>query len=470
MNSDEYNAAPGWYRGSSEDPNNLEKADFVRFDNVQPDAGGTITVTISTLTSAAQRTGVNAVQLVLNAPNPGAPPVITAHPQPTVAAAGGTATIRVTATGNNLTYQWLKNGRTLPNGGNVSGADTAALTISNFGAADEAIYSVAVFNQAGSALSKNAAALVSPFNINGALGVYYKLDETSGTTAANAVSGGSPGTVVGTPGWGPGKIANGFAFDANTYIQVNNYSKATNQLSVSLWVNVPAGTLDSTLVRNASGDMTTVSGSKGQFELRLINDANDGLTKLNAQIGIGPNIYSVTAPGAFPTDAWHQVGMSADGAQLRLYVDGVEVASTEYLGNFSPADIAFLSIGSRLVKDTTTGDITPDANPAGLAGSLDDIAVWNRVVTANEMSLITAAGQQGNPLSSVVVPPPVGDTVISVARSGTALTITWTNGGTLEGSPNLGPTAVWTTVAGQTAGSATVQTSATSHTFFRVKR
>jgi hypothetical protein len=470
MNSDEYNAAPGWYRGSSTDPNNPTKADFVRFDGVQPDAGGNITITISTLTTAAQRTGVNAVQLVLNAPNPGAPPEVTANPEPTVVQAGGTARLSVTATGNNLTYQWLKNGRTLPNGGNVSGADTATLNIASFSPADEAIYSVAVFNPAGSSLSKNAAALISAFNINSALAVYLKFDEASGSTAANSVAGGSPGNVIGTPAWGPGKINNALTLDGNTYVQVANYKKATNQFGVSLWVNVPAGTTDSALVRNAEGDMTVTSGSLGQFELRLITDANDGSLHLDAQIGIGPNIYRATAASPFPTDAWHQVGMSADGAQLRLYVDGVEVAATEYLGNFSPADIQYLSIGARLAKDSASGDIVLDANPTALIGSIDDLGVWNRVLTASEMGLITTAGNQGKPLSSVTESAPAGDITITAVRNGTTLTITWTNGGTLQSSPNLGSTAVWTPVAGQTAGSASVQTTASAHTFFRVTR
>ena len=44
MNADQYKPAPGFYRGSSTNPNVRTLATFVRFDNVQPlgGAGGTI--------------------------------------------------------------------------------------------------------------------------------------------------------------------------------------------------------------------------------------------------------------------------------------------------------------------------------------------------------------------------------------------------------------------------------------------
>src|SRR4029450_9654819 len=63
MNSDEYNAAPGWYRGSSTDPNARTIASYVRFDNVHP-VNGTITLSVDTITTGYDRgTGVNGLQL-----------------------------------------------------------------------------------------------------------------------------------------------------------------------------------------------------------------------------------------------------------------------------------------------------------------------------------------------------------------------------------------------------------------------
>ena len=61
-----------------------------------------------------------------------------------------------------------------------------------------------------------------------------------------------------------------------------------------------------------------------------------------------------------------------------------------------------------------------------------------------------------------------GTPVISVARSGDSLTISWTNNGTLESTPSLTPPVVWTT-ASSTSPFVTTTTSATTK-FYRVRK
>jgi len=62
-----------------------------------------------------------------------------------------------------LCYQWLKNGTNyLSNGGNISGATTASLTLSPVIKIDEGSYSVVVTNVAGTVTSSNA---VRPFEV-----------------------------------------------------------------------------------------------------------------------------------------------------------------------------------------------------------------------------------------------------------------------------------------------------------------
>ncbi|MFO1500037.1 MAG: phage tail protein, partial [Verrucomicrobiota bacterium] len=56
----------------------------------------------------------------------------------------GVATLSVKATGTGLTYQWLKNGTNLINGGNISGATNATLTIDSPSEADNGNYQVVV--------------------------------------------------------------------------------------------------------------------------------------------------------------------------------------------------------------------------------------------------------------------------------------------------------------------------------------
>jgi hypothetical protein len=479
MNADEYNAAPGFYRGSSTDAKNRTVASYVRFDNVRPN-NGVITLTFETVAGSYDRgSGLNGIQLILNSPPAGAPPSITADPQPTVAAAGSTVRLSVTATGSDLVYQWRKNGRNLPNGGNISGATSSALTISSFGEADVAIYSVAVFNPAGSTISRNASVRLSTFNINEALVGYWKLDEASGTAAANAVASGKAGKVNGTAAWGAGQVGNALRFDGtSTYVLVDDFTKAKTQMAGSAWVNVAAGAAsDVAFFRNAQGNLGVGVNARGaslagQFEIGLVLNPDDNVLRLSGAIGAGPNVVRATGPAAFPAGSWQHVAFSADGAQLRLYLNGAEIASTDYITTFNSPDMPYISMGSRLnladPADPASG-LGPDAaTPNFLAGQLDDIALWTRALSGDEVSQVYAAGKAGQAVTTVkITPPPVTPPTaptVKAARTATGLSITYT--GTLQSADSVaGP---WTDVAG--AQSPFNVNAAPGAKFYRVKQ
>ncbi len=85
-------------------------------------------------------------------------PAITNQPPSRMVPAGGTAAFTVGAAGTpSLSYRWKKGGVDLSNGGNVSGATSSTLTLSNVQNGDVGNYSVAVTNTVGFALSAAAA-------------------------------------------------------------------------------------------------------------------------------------------------------------------------------------------------------------------------------------------------------------------------------------------------------------------------
>ena len=60
INSDEYNAAPGFYRATSTDLGSPTIANFIRFDDVEAAADGTIVVSVDCITTGYDRgTGVS---------------------------------------------------------------------------------------------------------------------------------------------------------------------------------------------------------------------------------------------------------------------------------------------------------------------------------------------------------------------------------------------------------------------------
>lgn len=84
-------------------------------------------------------------------------PTVTDDPDSVTVATGDMAVFSVSASGTApLAYQWRKGGNPLSDAGNVSGATSATLTLTNVQAADQADYDVVVTNSAGSDTSAAA--------------------------------------------------------------------------------------------------------------------------------------------------------------------------------------------------------------------------------------------------------------------------------------------------------------------------
>ena len=308
-----------------------------------------------------------------------------------------------------------------------------------------------------SVISKNATANLSTYNINDALVGYWKLDETSGTTAANSAPGAaanSVGVVTGNANWVAGQINNAFSFDGSTFIYVTNYPKATKAISGSAWVNIdPATAGDVAIFRNQQGDMAINGGQGrivGQFEVGLSFDANTGELHPLATVGLGPNIARATGTTAFPTGGWHNISFTADGAQLRVYVDGAQVAVVDYLADINPADTQYLSMGVQLnlADPMDPASLGPDlVNPKSLVGQLDDVAIWNRALTAQEVSLAYQAGAAHQAVTTVIVPKPADAPTLTQSVTGNTITLTFSAGSKLQFSTSLVPGGTWTDAA-----------------------
>jgi len=94
----------------------------------------------------------------------------------------------------------------------------------------------------------------------------------------------------------------------------------------------------------------------------------------------------------------------------------------------------------------------PDTSPLRFwKGEIDDIAIWNRVVTADEVATLWNSGL-GTPLSTLPLPkPPVTLANMTIVKGATAVTITFE--GTLQSADAV--TGPWTDVAGASPQSVT---------------
>jgi MSHA biogenesis protein MshQ len=104
----------------------------------------------------------------------------------------------------------------------------------------------------------------------------------------------------------------------------------------------------------------------------------DNIGHINFATGDGTNL---TSSGAVNDGTWHHIGMSRNTSTgaIALYVDGVAVSGT---GDTDTKTTPFYSIGR--IEDVGTVPATPEY----FSGSLDDVRVYTRVLSAVEFETI----------------------------------------------------------------------------------
>ena len=398
---------------------------------VQNSAGSTVTPVPATLTVAP---------LVIDGPTP----------SPLLVFPGATGSLAVTTVSPKpiLSYQWLKNGLILNNGGRVSGATTANLVISSLGTADTGNYSVIAANMFGSVTSAvdsvNVTFPSSPYQQQVLWTYpisYYAFDQTndpaSGTAvafdyidAANGLYGSQ--TENGNPlyniaGPNPGAGFPGFAATNSALAILNNLQQTasivslpplnanTNTVTFTMWIN-PAQTQLGWAVLNSyrsavSGTANGMNYTSGGGTLGY--HWNDNGSTYNWNSGLTP-----------PIGQWSFVALAVSPGQ-----------AIEYL--FTPNGMtAATNVFAHVVQPINTpGFIGGDLHDANFIGDIDEVASFNQTLTQNQLTNLWTAAVTGQ-----VTPPPAN---LTIQKSGANVIVSWYPPvGVLQTAPSLnGP---WT--------------------------
>ncbi|HEV2861284.1 MAG TPA: pectinesterase family protein [Pyrinomonadaceae bacterium] len=199
------------------------------------------------------------------------PPAITAPPADTTPVVGTPASLSVSATGNNLFYQWFKNGALIP------GATQQTLGFASAQVSDSASYHVVVSNSSGSVASSPAKLLV-----------------VSGMQADS---------------FAPSNFATNVDVDAPLYINFNQAPKAgtTGRLRVFKEDGTPVDTIDMSLAtqQRANGSVT--------FNYRpIIVTGNTAAVYLHQKLAYNQSYYVTMEPGVITDSLGAPFGGVAD--------------------------------------------------------------------------------------------------------------------------------------------------------------
>jgi hypothetical protein len=250
-------------------------------------------------------------------------------------------------------------------------------------------YRVRATDAAGnlSAYSSTASA-TTPAASGGPVG-WWKLDEGSGTTAADSSGQANTGTLTHSPTWSVGRVGPyAVTFGGNTSeVAVGAGSSLGNLhnsgLTVSAWIN-PTGS-GGRIVDKNNNDVGWLFGLSGTTTLVFTTgEDTSGGTTLNSSTSIA----SITA------NVWQHVLATWDGSagmsHVHLYINGVQADGTGSSGTGPEQDDAGtpLTIGNRQVDSAK-----------GFTGAIDDVRVYNRVLSSAEIQTLADATSPSAPAS-----------------------------------------------------------------------
>ena len=197
---------------------------------------------------------------------------------------------------------------------------------------------------------------------------YWRLRERSGTVARDEM-GANNGTYVGSPTLG---VTGLLAGDSDTAVTLNGTTQYVSLPAITLptaaitwaaWANLSSAPSDTALVGRWGGG----NGSMLYFA--------------NPNWGIYVNAGSLQT--GLPSAGTHCYVGTWDGTDARLYVDGALVAGpTAKAGPIAQPAGTVAAIGS----------YNNHAAGTSLPGTLDEPAIWDRALTADEIGDLYAAG------------------------------------------------------------------------------
>jgi cysteine-rich repeat protein len=200
---------------------------------------------------------------------------------------------------------------------------------------------------------------------------YWKFDENSGNTAYDFVEN-NDGTLNG-PTWDSGVVENALNFDgSNDYVDAGTFSISGSSMTLMVWFKADDYDGDARIVSKADGTseashwwMISERNNKLRFRLKT-----GGTTTTLID---GDASDTVATSGSLSTGVWTHAAVVYDGSTMKIYKDGILIASRAKSGAISVDNTKKVWIGA-----------SPDGSN-WFDGLLDEVTIWSRTLNATEI-------------------------------------------------------------------------------------
>jgi fibronectin type 3 domain-containing protein len=203
---------------------------------------------------------------------------------------------------------------------------------------------------------------------------WLKLDETSGTSAADASGTGNTGTLVNSPIWIGGHLGNALSLNgSNQYASLPNGVTANlHDFTVSAWIYWNGGGNWQRVFDFGTGTavnmfLTPKNGVNGNPRFAITTSGGNGEQKIDGNT-------------ALTTGAWHHIAVTLAGSTGTLYIDGLQVGQNTAM-TIRPSDLGATTqnwIGRSQYNDPYLG------------GSVDDFRLYAGALSASQIAALAA--------------------------------------------------------------------------------
>jgi hypothetical protein len=237
----------------------------------------------------------------------------------------------------------------------------------------------------------------------------YAFDEGSGSSVADVSGNGNAGTVQGATWTTTGKFGKALSFNgSSSRVQVADSTSLdlASGATVEAWVYPAAA---------QTGWRTVVQKQADSYLLHASSDA--GGLRPAAGVTVGASVPTVFGPSALPVAAWSHLAMTFDGSEVRLFVNGLQVANSPLSGSIAPSGSP-LWIGGN--------------NPYGeyFNGLIDEVRVYSAPLSQTEIQtdMANPVAPNADAPKLVLTAPAEGSTT-----TGGTVNIAYTTTGDLNG-------------------------------------
>jgi chitodextrinase len=233
----------------------------------------------------------------------------------------------------------------------------------------------------------------------------YGFEEGTGVTVLDVSGNSNTGSISGASWTAAGKNGSALSFDGvndRVFVASSSSLNVTTALTVEAWVFPTA----------AQGGWRTVVQKEVDAYL-LHASSNAGALRPAAGGTYAGAVSSFSAPSAIAVNAWTHLAQTYDGSIVRMYINGVQVASAAHSGALETNNNP-LSIGGTA------------AYGEYFLGRIDDVRIYSRVLSAAEIQTDMSTAVGGTPPPPDTQAPSAPSGLSATAVSSTQISLSWT--------------------------------------------